>query len=64
MMGMLCGFRCINVVGERVSERMLLAKFVPVLVKNELKPLATTCLSFVTLSLTRKREHDEAPFFL
>ena len=64
IIAMLCGFRCINVVGERVSEGMLLAKFAPVLMKNELKPLATTCLSFVTLSLTRKREHDEAPFFL
>ena len=68
IIAMLYGFRCIYVVGERVSEGMLLAKFVPVLMKNKLKPLMIrlqmTNMSFVTLSLTRKREHDETPFFL
>ena len=31
---MLCGFRFMNVVGERGSEGILLAKFAPVLIKK------------------------------
>ena len=60
---MLCEFRLMNILGERGSEGILLAKFALVLMKNELKPLATICLSLIILFLTRKRHHDETSFF-
>ena len=61
---MLCEFPFIHIAGERGSEGILLAKFAPVLMKNELKPLATICLSLVALLFTEKRKHDETSFFL
>ena len=52
-----------NIEGDLSSEGILLARDGPILVKNELNPLAIFFLSVETALLIKNREQEEEAYF-